>query len=74
MLADKDIWRQSLLSLAARSGRKDVLEGVILVIQREFTECEVKSSLASGNRTQKEKQLLQHFSVSLPLCLVGPEA
>ena len=42
MLAKKNIQRQSLLSLAARSGSKDVLEGVVLAIQQEFTEYEVK--------------------------------
>ena len=55
MLAKENAMRQSLLSLATRSGSKDVLEGVLLVIRREFTESEVKRSMASGNRTQEEK-------------------
>ena len=57
MLAKKDYIDQSLLSLAAASGSKDVLEGVLLVIRREFTESEVRRSLASRNRTQEENKL-----------------
>ena len=57
MLAKKDSKGQSLLSLAALSGSKDVLKAVLLAIQREFTEPEVNFSLASTNRTQEEKHI-----------------
>ena len=68
MLARNDDMGQSLLSLAARSGSKDALEGVLLVIRREFTEFEVKGLLASGNSAQEEKQttIFQRALTPLP--------
>ena len=42
MLAKNDSLGQSLLALAARSGSKNILEHVILVIRREYDEYMVR--------------------------------
>ena len=64
MLAEKDINGHSLLAMAVRSGSKEVVEQVLLILRRELSERKVLlfHSLPNINTREAIKKVIAYFA------------